>query len=166
MGKDVKWSILAIFIVLSPLLGILIDVCIVFPPSRDVQGHGVPVFTVLMPLFAIIIAIIAAVIELIVKASRRSSSVIKHYEYLKITQKCNSIQTPTLILHEIDTDAGRCSVRCIYIYRDGYIEKFVNEGVYVPVPTAKSFHSFGYMQNQTAYIMTGREFENVWNSPC
>ena len=169
MGKDVKWSILAILVVFSPLLGILIDVCVLFPPSRDAHGHGAPVFTILIPLFTILVTIIAAVIELIEmigKAPGRSSASTKHYEYLKISQRCNGIQTPALILHEIDTDANRCSVRCIYIYQDGYVEKFVNDGVYVPIPAAKSFRSSDDAHCQTAYIMTGREFENVWNNAC
>ena len=167
MGKDVKWSILALFVVLSPLIGILIDVCVIFPPSADTHGHGAPVFTILIPLFAIFVVIVAAVIDLtalIVNKSKRDSSVRKNYEYLIISQKSNGIQTPALILHEIDRSAGRCSVRCIYIYQDGYMDKFVNGGAYVPVSTAESFQSSVAVGFQTAYIIAEREFEKVWNS--
>lgn len=167
MGKDVKWSILALFVVLSPLIGILIDVCVLFPPSADAHGHGVPVFTILMPLFAIFVVIVAAVIDLtalIVNKSKGESSGRKNYEYLRISQRCNGMQTPALILHEIDQNAGRCSVRCIYIYQDGYMDKFVNGGVYMPVSTAESFQSSVAVGFQTAYIITEREFEKVWNS--
>lgn len=166
-GKDLKWSILALFVVLSPLLGILIDVCVLFPPSEDVHGHGAPVFTILLPLFAIFVAVVAAVAELIaliVKALKGESPGRKRYEYLRILQKCNGVQIPVLILHEIDPNAGRCSIRCIYIYQDGHVEKFVNNGVYAPVPTAESIHASDAPNFQTAYIMTGREFENIWNS--
>lgn len=166
-GKDLKWSILILFIVLSPLLGILIDVCILFPPSPDAHGHGVPIFTILLPLFAIFVTVVAAVAELIaliVKALKGESTGGKNYEYLKISQKGNNVQTPALILHEIDTNAGRCSVRCIYIYQDGHTEKFLNSGVYAPVPTAESIHASDAPNFQAAYIMTGREFECVWDS--
>lgn len=168
-GKDLKWSILILFVVLSPLLGILIDVCILFPPSSDAQGHGAPIFTILLPLFAIFVMVVAAVSELIaliVKALKRESPGRKNYEYLKISQKGNSAQTPALILHEIDTNAGRCSVRCIYIYQDGNVEKFLNRGVYAPVPKAESIHASGAPNFQAVYIMTGREFEYVWDSGC
>ena len=166
-GKDLTWSILVLFVVLSPLLGILIDVCILFPPSSDAQGHGAPIFTILLPLFAIFVTVVVAVAELIVlivKTLKGESPGRKNYEYLKISQKGNSVQTPALILHEIGTNAGRCSVRCIYIYQDGHAEKFLNSGVYAPVPTAESIHASGAPNFQTAYIMTGREFESVWDS--
>lgn len=169
-GGDLKWSILGLFIVLSPLLGILIDVCVIFPPSADAHGHGIPIFTILLPLFAVFVTVVVAVIELIkliVRALNGSTSAIKHYEYLKLSQQCyNGMQAPALILHEIDQDAGRCSMRCIYIYQDGHVEKFVNNGVYVHVPTVKSIQASEASPCQTAYIMTEREFENVWNSGC
>lgn len=166
-GKDLKWSIFGLFAVLSPLIGILIDVFVLFPPSPDALGHGIPVFTILLPLIAIVVMVVVAVIDLIaliMRVLKGESPGRKHYEYLKISQKCNGAQAPAMILHEIDPDAGRCSVRCIYIYQDGHAESFVNNGVYAPVPTAESIHSSGDWHSQTAYIMTGREFENVWNS--
>ena len=166
-GGDLKWSIICLFAVLSPLLGLLIDVCIVFPPSSEAHGHGVPIFTILLPLISIFIMVVAAVIELIalvVRALKGESLSRKHYEYLRISQKCNGVQIPALILHEIDPDAGRCSMRCIYIYQDGHVEGFVNNGVYMPVPTAESIHTSGALHSQAAYIMTEREFENVWKS--
>lgn len=171
-GKVVKWVILALFVVLSPLLGILIDVFVLFPPSEDVLGHGAPVFTILMPLFAIFVVIVAAVAELIAlliskalkgESQGRNYNESLHYEYLKILQKCDGAQTPAMILHEIDTNAGRCSVRCIYIYQNGFVENFVNNGVYVPVPTAESIHASGASHCQTVHAITGGEFENMWN---
>ena len=166
-GKDLKWSIIGLFVVLSPLLGLLTDICFIFPPSGDSHGHSVPIFTILLPLFAIFVMIVAALIELIaliVKALNRTVPDQKCYEYLKISQECNGVHTPALILHEIDPDAGRCSMRCIYIYQDGHVENYVNNGVYAPVPTVESIHVSDALHSQTAYIMTGREFENVWNS--
>ena len=168
-GRDLKWSILVLFVVLSPLFGILIDVFILFPHSGDVHGHGVPVFTILLPLLAIFVIVVAAVTELIaliVKTLKGESLCRKGYEYLRISQKCDGVQIPALILHEIDPNAGRCSMRCIYIYQNGRVEKFVNSGVYMPVPTAQSIHASGAPYCQAAYIITVREFENMWNSGC
>ena len=165
--KIVKWSILGGLVLFSPLIGLLIDFCFIFPPSEDSRGHSIPIFTILLPLLAIFVMVIAAVIELIVlivKALKGPLPGKKCYEYLKISQKCNGVHTPVLILHEIDPDAGRCSMRCIYIYQDGHAENFVNNGVYAPVPTAEAIYAYDASRCRTAYIMTGREFENVWNS--
>ena len=173
-GGHVKWFfiILGCFVCASPFIGLLLDVCVVFRPSPDSHGHGVFFLTILFPLFAIILAVVAAIVfavtMLIVKISARGSSgrnqhAYQRYEYLKIVQKCDGPQVPAMILHEIDPNAGRCSVRCIYIYQNGYIENFVNNGVYVPVPTAESIHASGILHCQSAYIITKGEFENMWN---
>ena len=173
-GGNVKWFfiILGCFVCASPILGLLIDVFVIFRPSPDSHGHGAPFLTILFPVFAIIIAVVATivfgVINLIVRASARKSqgrsyNESLHYEYLKILQKCDGAQTPAMILHEIDKNAGRCSVRCIYIYQNGFVENFVNNGVYAPVPTAESIHASGASHCQTVHVITGGEFENMWD---
>ena len=173
-GGYKNWMIaLAGLVGVSPFLGFLIDVFILFPRSSDAHGHGVPVFTILLPLFVFIVAGIAMLVFgvtiLIVKASAGKSTgrtYYEHqeYEYLKIFQKCDGPQVPAMILHEIDSGAGRCSVRCIYIYQNGYVENFVNSGVYVPVPTVETIQASGDINCQSAYTITGWEFENIWNS--
>ena len=176
-GKDrgggyVKWIVLGIFVFLSPWLGGLIDVYILFPPSPDTQGHGIPVFTILLPLFAIIVAVVATIVFVVTDMSARASARRSsgrsyyeslHYEYIKILQKCDGAQIPAMILHEVDKNAGRCSVRCIYIYQNGYVANFVNSGVYVPVPTVESIHASGASHGQSVHIITEGEFENMWN---
>ena len=177
-GKDRRGGYVKLFIILgsfvcaSPIIGLLMDVFIIFRPSPDSHGHGALFLTILFPMFAIIVAVVAtivfAVTNLIVKAAARKSPGRNYneslrYEYIKIFQKCDGAQNPAMILHEIDTNAGRCSVRCIYIYQNGYVENFVNNGVYVPVPTAEFIQASGASHCQTAYIITGGEFESIWN---
>ena len=174
-GGYVKWFFvsLACFVFASPFLGLFIDVFIIFRPSSDSLGHGAFFLTILFPIFAIIIAVIATIIfavtMLIAKASHkrlpdRTYYEYQKYEYLKILQSCDSPQVPVMILHEIDPEAGRCSIRCIYIYQNGYVENFVNDGTYIPVPTVESMRASAATQGQSAYIITGWEFENMWNS--
>ncbi|MCH5262309.1 MAG: hypothetical protein J1F42_05295 [Lachnospiraceae bacterium] len=172
-GGYVKlFIILGSFVCASPFIGLLIDVFIIFPPSSDAQGHGIPVFTILLPLLAIIVAVVATIVfvvtDMSVKASARrlpggNYNGSLRYEYIKMFQQCDDAQAPAMILHEVDTNAGRCSVRCIYIYPNGYVENFVNKGVYVPVPTAEAIQVAGASRGQSAHIITGGEFESVWN---
>lgn len=174
--KPVKWILLIIFILLSPWLGSLIDIYILFPPLPDGLGHGIPVFTILLPLFAIFIAIIMLLIAA-VKAIWRKVSLngspsagekhyeyIKneeHYEYIKSFWKYSEVNEPVLTLHEIDLDAGRCGIRCMEIYRDGHVERLVNNGIHAPVPTVEAINA---LSRYTAYIITKQEFEDIWNS--
>ena len=177
-GKDHRGGYVKLFIILgsfvcaSPIIGLLLDVFIIFRPSPDTQGHGAFFLTILFPLFAIFVAVVATiafvVTDMSAKASARRSPGRNYngslrYEYIKIFQKCDDAQAPAMILHEIDTNAGRCSVRCIYIYQNGYVENFVNNGVYVSVPTVESIQASGVSHCQTAYIITGGEFESIWN---
>lgn len=160
------WSCIGIFFLLSYPLGIFIDCCIIFPPSRDVQGHGVPVFMILLPMLAIGVAAVTAVIGLvwiIVRAfSPRAGRL--GYEYLKLTVAGGDAHTPALLFHEIDVAAGRCSTRCIHVYRNGYVECLSNHGVYVPVPTAEAVNASNVQPFQRADFTDDREFEEIWNS--
>lgn len=165
--KLVKWILLIIFILLSPWLGILIDVYILFPPNPDAHGHGIPVFTILMPMLAIFIAIIMLLIAAVqaiwrkVSLNGSPSAGGKHYEYIKLFWKYSEVKEPVLTLHEIDLDAGRCSIRCIEIYRDGHAECLMNNGIHTSVPTVEAINdSLQY----TAYVITKQEFEDTWNN--
>lgn len=160
------WSCIGIFFVLSYPLGIFIDCCIIFPPSRDVQGHGVPIFMILLPMLAIGVAAVTAVIGLVWIIVRAFSSRAGRlgYEYLKLTVAGDDAHTPALLFHEIDVASGRCSTRCIQVYRNGYVECLSNHGVYAPVPTAADINAGFARSGQRADIVTEREFEELWNS--
>ncbi len=160
-GGFPKWIFLILFIVLSPGIGILIDTRILFPPSPDAHGHGIPVFTILLPLFAIVTAGIIGIIVLCKNILKSASLRGKHYEYLKVFQQSDNVQAPVLVFHEIDLAQGRCSVRCIQIYRNRYVERFTNHGVYMPVPPAGSMNM---PLGQTAYPTVRQEFDEIWNS--
>ncbi len=160
-GGFLKWIFLILFILLSPGIGMLIDTRLLFPPSPDAHGHGIPVFTILLPLFAIVLAGIFCIIGLCKSISKRASLREEHYEYLKVFQQSDNVQAPVLIFHEIDLESGRCSVRCIQIYRNRYVERFANHGVYMPVPPAGSMNM---PAGQTAYTTIRQEFEEIWNS--
>lgn len=176
-GRYTKlFIILGSFVCASPFIGILIDVFILFPPSSDAHGHGMLVFTILMPLFALFITVVTTIVCVVANMSTRASAKstsgrtsgstyyeYQKYEYVKILQRYDGAQSPAMILHEVDTNAGRCSVRCIYIYQNGYVENFVNNGVYVPVPTVESVYASGAAHGQSAQIITGGEFESIWN---
>ena len=158
--KSVIWIFLLIFIVLSPGLGILIDVNILFPPNPDVHGHGILVFTVLLPMLAIFIAVIVLFIMAVHAIWKAVTSKEKHYEYIKSFWKYSYENEPVLTLHEIDLDAGRQGVRCIEVYRDGHKECLVNNGIYEPVPTVEAINA---LDNYTAYFITKQEFQDTWS---
>lgn len=156
------WICISIFIVLSIPLGLYIDFCVIFPPSADAHGHGIPIFTILLPLFALGLAAFTAVIGLILKLVRVLSHRSGHFEYLKITIYDSNENTPFQTFHEIDLDTGRCSARCIQIYRNGYMACLTNPGMYAPVPTAAFINGSNAMPPQRADIVSGREFEELW----
>ena len=160
-GKFPKWIFLLIFVGLSPGIGMFIDFALIFPPSAEAHGHGMPIFCILMPLIAIGLSVICLLIAGVRKASEMIAYRGKHYEYLKIFWQGNDMLRPVLTLHEIDLDADRCSVRCIQVYRSRYVECFVNHGVYTPVPPVQSVK--GPFQ-QRAFVTVRREFEETWNS--
>lgn len=156
------WSCIGIFFILSFPLGFYIDMYIIFPPSREVQGHGMPIFMILLPLLAIGLSVVTAVIGLILKLVKVLSHRSEHFEYLKITANVSDENTPFQTLHEIDLDAGRCSTRCIQIYRNGYVACLMNPGMYAPIPTAAFINVSNAMPPQRADIVSGREFEELW----
>lgn len=160
-GGFPKWIFLILFIVLSPGIGILIDTRILFPPSPEAHGHGIPVFTILVPLFAVVTAGIIGIIGLCKCISKRASLRGKQYEYLKVFQQSDNAKAPVVLIHEIDLEAGRCSVRCVQIYRNRSVECFANHGVYMPVPPAGSMN---LPVGQTAYTTVRQEFEEIWDS--
>ena len=139
-------------------LGVFIDVGIIFRPSPDVLGHGMPIFTILLPLLSIVIIISAAVVCVTEKLLRK-----KRYEYLKIFCQSDDPRAPVLIFHEIDLYSGRCSIKCIQIYNNRYVECLTNHGVYSPIPTAESINT-PFLRR--AYITTEKEFETIWNNRC
>ena len=164
-GKKRGWKFvilifLLIFVVLSPGLGILIDVNILFPPNPDAHGHGIPVFTILLPMLAIFIAVIVLFIMAVHAIWKSASSKGKHYEYIKSFWKYSYQNEPVLTLHEIDLDSRRQGVRCIQIYRDGHKECLVNNGIYEPVPTVEAINA---LDNYTAYLITKQEFQDTWS---
>ena len=158
--KPNKWLLPIICIGISHVLGIFVDVCIFFPPRADVHGHGVPVFSILFPLFVLIPAAVAYFVMVVQAIWKVVSSRRKHYEYIKSFWKYSDADEPVLTLHEIDLDAGRSGIRCIEVYRDGHAERLVNKGMYAPVPTVESINA---LPNYTAYIITKEEFEDIWN---
>ncbi len=158
--KFVILIFLFIFIVLSSGLGILIDVKILFPPNPDAHGHGIPVFTILLPMLAIFIAVIVLFIMAVHAIWKAASSKRKHYEYIKVFWKYSYEKEPVLTLHEIDLDAGRQGVRCIEIYRDDHKECLVNKGRYEPVSTVEAINA---LDNYTAYHITEQEFQDIWS---
>lgn len=158
--KFVILIILLIFIVLSPGLGILIDVNVLFPPNPDAHGHGIPVFTILLPMLAIFITVVILFIMAVHAIWKGRTSKKKHYEYIKVFWKYSYEQEPVLTLHEIDLDAGRQGVRCIEIHRDGHKECLVNKGIYEPVSTVEAINA---LSNYTAYHITEQEFQDTWS---
>ena len=152
--------LLFIFVISSFPLGIYIDVNILFPPNPDAHGHGIPVFTILLPMLAIFIAMIILFIMAVHAIWKAASSKRKRYEYIKSFWKYSYEQEPVLTLHEIDLDAGRQGVRCIQIYRDGHKECFVNNGIHEPVPTVEAINA---LDNYTAYLITKQEFQDTWS---
>ena len=159
--KSVIWIFLLIFIVLSPGLGIFIDVNFLFPPNPDVHGHGIPVFTILLPMLAIGIALLILFIMAVCAIWKSVFSKGKHYEYIKSFWKYSCEKEPVLTLHEINLNEGRQGVRCIQIYRGGHKECFMNKGIYDMVPTVEAINALG---NYTAYLMTEQEFNDIWSS--
>ncbi len=162
-GKFPKWVFLLIFVVLSPWIGMFIDFRIIFPPSAAAQGHGIPIFTILTPLIAIGLSVIFLLIAGAKKASEMVACRGKHYEYLKLFWQGNDMPGSVLTFHEIDLDAGRCSIRCIQVYRNRYVECFANHGVYTPVPPVQSMNG---PFRQRAFVTVRQEFEEIWNSRC
>lgn len=158
--KPVIWILLLIFVIVSPGLGIIIDICVLFPPSPDAHGHGIPVFTILLPLFAIFTAVITLLIMAVTSIGRAVSSKGKHYEYIKSFWKYSYENEPVLTLHEVDLDTGRYGARCIEIYRDGHKECLVNKNIYEPVLTVEAINA---LDNYTAYLITAQEFEDIWS---
>ena len=163
--KIVIWSVLWIIwlfcLILSPGLGALIDVYIIFPPRPDVLGHGIPVFTILLPMFTLFIAVIMLLIMVIGAICRAVSSRKQHYEYIKSFWKYSYENEPVLTLHEVDLKAGRRGVRCIEIYRDGHKECLTNYSMQETVPTAEAINA---LDNFTAYLISEQEFEDIWSS--
>lgn len=155
------WSSIAIFFLLSFPLGLYIDVGIIFRPSPDAHGHGIPIFTILLPLLAIGAAVVTGLICIIARVVSPRS---EHFEYLKLTINDSDMRAPVLLLHEIDVDAGRCSTRCIQIFRNGYVACLTNRGVYAPVPPAAFINTSYTMPPQRADITTEQEFERIWNT--
>ena len=151
---------LFIFVVSSFPLGIYIDVNILFPPNPDVLGHGIPVFTILLPMLAIFVVMIILFIMAVHAIWKGRASKKKHYEYIKVFWKYSYEQEPVLTLHEIDLDAGRQGVRCIEIYRDGHKECLVSNGKYEPVSTVEAINA---LSNYTAYFITKQEFQDIWS---
>lgn len=151
---------LFIFVVSSFPLGIYIDVNILFPPNPDVHGHGIPVFSILLPMLAIFIAVIVLFIMAVYAVWKAASSKGKHYEYIKLVWKYSDEQEPVFTLHEIDLDADRHGVRCIEIYRDEHKECLVNKGMQGSVPTVEAINAMGIY---TAYFITEQEFQDIWS---
>lgn len=160
-GKFPKWIFLLTFVGLSPGIGMFIDFVLIFPPSAEAHGHGVPIFTILMPLIAIGLSVICLLIAGVRKASEMVAYRGKHYEYLKIFSQSKDKQAPAVTFHEIDLDAGRNSVRCIQVYRNRYVQCFLNHGVYTPVPPVQSMNG---PFHQGAFVTVRQEFEDIWNS--
>lgn len=158
--KSAKWILLIICAALSPVIGILLDVFVLFPPDADAHGHGLPVFTILLPLLAGFTTVVVLLITAVSAVWKAASARGKHYEYIKSFWKYNHFPNPAVTFHEIDLDAGRCGIRCIELYGDGHVECLVNKGVYAPVPTVDAINA---MPDYTAYIITGPEFEDMWN---
>lgn len=153
--------LLFIFVISSFPLGIYIDVNILFPPNPDAHGHGIPVFTILLPMLAIGIALLVLFIMAVCAIWKSVFSKGKRYEYIKSFWKYSCEKEPVLTLHEINLNEGRQSVRCIQIYRDGHKECFMNKGIYDPVPTVEAINALG---NYTAYLITEQEFYDIWSS--
>lgn len=160
-GKFPKWIFLLTFVGLSPGIGMFIDFAIIFPPSAEAQGHGMPIFTILMPLITIGLSVLVLLITGVRKVSEMIAYRGKHYEYLKLFPQSQDEQAPVVTFHEIDLDAGRCSVRCIQVYRNRYVQCFINPGVYTPVPAVQSMNG---PFRQRAYVTVRQEFEEIWNS--
>lgn len=161
-GKFPKWVFLLVFVGISPWIGMFIDTRIIFPPNEEVHGHGIPIFTILIPMAAVILSGVFLLIAGIRKVLQMTSDG-KQYEYLKLFRQSNDRLAPVVILHEIDLNAGRCSVRCIQIYRSRYVECFQNTGFYVPIPHVQSFND-PFQVSQRAFITGRQEFEEIWNS--
>lgn len=158
--KPDKWILLISSIGVSFLLGVFLDVRVLFRPREGVHGHGIPVFSILLPLFAIFVVIIILFVTAVTAVRKMPASCGKHYEYIKSCWKYSHANEPILTFHEVDLDKGRCGVRCIEIYRDGHKECLVNKSTYAPVPTVESINA---LPDYTAYIITRQEFEDTWN---
>lgn len=158
--KPDKWILLVSSIGISFLLGVFLDVCVLFRPSADAHGHGIPVLSILLPLLAIAAIVVILWVMAVATVWKKASTRGKHYEYIKSFWEYSHANEPVLTLHEIDLDAGRCGIRCIEIYRDGHKECLVNKDSYAPVPTVESIN---VLPNYTAYIITKQEFEDIWN---
>lgn len=158
--KPNKWIFPIICVGISPVLGIFVDICILFPPRADAHGHGIPVCSILFPLLASFAAVVIYLVMAANAAWKAVSSRGKHYEYIKSFWKYSDADEPVLTLHEIDLNAGRNGMRCIEIYKDGHAKCLENKGVYAPVPTVESIN---VLPNYTAYIIMKQEFEEIWN---
>ena len=162
---SVIWIFLAVFFILSPEIGLLMDAFIIFPPRPDSHGHGAPFLTFMLPIFVFFIAMILLLIMVIGAIWgaiwRAVSSKAIHYEYIKSFWKYSYENEPVLTLHEVDLKAGRRGVRCIEIYRDGHKECLTNYSMQESVPTVEVISA---LDNFTAYLISEQEFEDIWSS--